>query len=134
MTVLPKTTATRQALDRQADHRGWLIEGDDDRGYRLVNATTGTMVAGRWTNPDGYGLTVAEVAAIVNSIVSDVGADTTTTTAGSLVLPHRVARGSDGDDEDPRRLGTGDVTRPDGDLGTHWGPLATSRRPVFSIG
>ena len=36
-----------------------------DAGYRVVDATTGTMVAAAWTEPDGFGLTLDEVVAAI---------------------------------------------------------------------
>lgn len=63
-----KSSSDRQTLDRHAAERGWRIEGGGDQGFRIVNTVTGTVVAGRWTNVDCFGLSADEVATIVTAV------------------------------------------------------------------
>jgi len=61
--------STRAAqLAKKAAARGWRLERNSaagmqptGRGYRLVDAHTGTMVAGDWTRSDGFGLSLDSV-------------------------------------------------------------------------
>lgn len=59
------TPATRKAdAAARAAAAGLRLEENAD-GYRLVDSATGTQAAAVWTNPDGYGLTLAQVEAIL---------------------------------------------------------------------
>ena len=59
--------STRAAkLATQARTLGWRLEGGA-AGFRLVDDNTGTIIAAVWSTPDGFGLTLDEVEAIITA-------------------------------------------------------------------
>ena len=55
------TVKAEIALADRATALGWVLEGDYHRGYRIVNAETGTLVAAAWANVGGYGLDLKQI-------------------------------------------------------------------------
>jgi len=64
---VPSKVSRQSGLSARAATVGWRLEQGDD-GYRLVDAQTGTFVAAKWSNLDGYGLTLDEVEAALRSL------------------------------------------------------------------
>ena len=54
-------------LAKRAAAHGWVLQRTaagivpTGRGYRLVNAVTGTLVAAEWSAPGGYGLSLDQI-------------------------------------------------------------------------
>ena len=56
------TKEEKQAkLDKAATARGLVLEQGSNKQWRLVDATTGTLVAADWRTPTGFGLTLDEI-------------------------------------------------------------------------
>ncbi len=56
---------TEAEARKAAEARGWRLE-KDGKVFRLVDATTGTLVAGDWADPpDYYGLSLADVGTVL---------------------------------------------------------------------
>ena len=53
------------ALAAAAAERSWKLE-KGDAGYRMADAATGTLTAALWANDVGYGLTLDQVAAVLD--------------------------------------------------------------------
>jgi hypothetical protein len=48
---------------KACSERGWVLQ-KSGKSYRITGAD-GTLIAADWTDPDGYGLSLADVAAVL---------------------------------------------------------------------
>ena len=54
----------RKTLDARAANLGWRVEKGPG-GHRLVDASTGTLVAADWSTLHGFGLSLGDVEEII---------------------------------------------------------------------
>jgi hypothetical protein len=65
MAAAKNTDARIDTARERAATAGMLLEVSE-AGFRMVVAETGTLAAAVWTAPDGYGLTLDEIEAILD--------------------------------------------------------------------